>query len=225
MPAIDPQAVIDGVAFDVVLRDGSPAVLRPIRPSDKDRLADGLKRLSPQSRYLRFHTAVDHLNTDQLRYLTEIDYHDHMAWVALPPDDATAPGMGVARYVRLPDEPTVAEAAVTVLDEWQGRGLGTLLLAVLGISAAHNGVRTFRNYVLAENAPMLDIFEQLGGVRVNEGGGVFRVDVDLADQPQPTGASNARDVLRAAARGVPMRWLYPLVTVTRHLRADGDESR
>lgn len=212
MIPVDPQAVLAGREMQFVLRDGSRTLVRPIRPEDKQRLADGLRRLSPESRYLRFHMAVDHLSEQQLRYLTEVDGVNHVAWAALDPDDPAAPGMGVARYVRLRDEPSVAEAAVTVLDEWQGRGLGTLLLHVLSISAVHRGIRTFRNYVLAENTAMLEIFEQLGGVRVYEGGGVFRIDVDLPERFEEP-VSSARDVLRAAARGVlPTRWLFPRST-------------
>ena len=209
-----------GVDFDVVLRDGTPAHIRPIRPDDKQRLQQGLAQLSPRSRYLRFHAPVSHLTDAQLRYLTEIDYRDHMAWVAVHPDIPEDPGMGVARYVRLPDEPTVAEAAVTVADRYQGNGLGTILLDALTTTAVNNGIRTFRNYVLAENRPMLEIFDQLGGVRISEGGDVYRVDVTLPgaaeDVPEVT---DARHVLRAAARrALPaFRWMFPWLS-----EPDGD---
>jgi GNAT superfamily N-acetyltransferase len=206
--------------IDVMLRDGSRAHIRPIRPDDKQRLQDGLQQLSPHSRYMRFHTAMSHLTEEQLRYLTEIDYRDHMAWVAVNPDDPDE-GMGVARYVRLTDEPTVAEAAITVIDRYQGKGLGTILLEILTASALRNGITTFRNYVLAENRPMLEIFEELGGVRVSEGGGVYRVDVELAEAAEGVegaeeikrveAASQLRHILRSAARRAlpPFRWVFP----------------
>lgn len=201
--------------FDVELRDGTRAHLRPIRADDKERLQTGLQQLSSRSRYLRFHTPMSHFTQAQLRYLTEIDYHDHMAWVAVNPDDPDEPGMGVARYVRLAEDPTIAEAAVTVLDQYQGNGLGTLLLQTLTTSAVDNGVRTFRNYVLAENRPMLEVFEHLGGVRVSEGGSVDRVDVELPGAAELTETIGeppaARHVLRTAARRArPLfHWVFP----------------
>lgn len=197
---------------DVVLRDGTPAHIRPIRPDDKERLQRGLQQLSPRSRYLRFHAPVTRLSDQQLRYLTEIDYADHMAWVAVDPQHPEDPGMGVARYVRLPDEPTVAEAAVTVADQHQGKGLGTLLLDRLTATARANGIRTFRNYVLAENRPMLEIFDHLGGVRISEGAGVHRVDVELLPAAEDVSKQpDARHVLRAAARRASplFRWIFP----------------
>lgn len=167
----------------VELRDGTPAIIRPIQPGDKARLQQGLHRLSPRSRYLRFHTGVSTLTGEQLRYLTEVDGRDHVAWVALNPDAPDEPGMGVGRYVRLPDEPEVAEAAVTVADHYQGRGLGTLLLALVARSAVENGIATLRHYVLAENQSMLGILADLPATRVPEGGGVDRVDVALPADP------------------------------------------
>ncbi len=199
---------------DVVLRDGTVARIRPIRPDDKDGLTEGLRGLSEKSRYLRFHTGIDHLTAEQLRYLTEIDYHDHMAWVAVDAAAAGEPGMGVARYVRLADEPTVAEAAVTVVDRYQGRGLGTVLLQTLTSTALDNGIRTFRNYVLADNAAMLEIFDAAGDTRVDEGGGVYRVDVGLHDREVAT-LEKVRNILVGAARGQlpPLQWRF--VTLAR----------
>lgn len=168
----------------LVLRDGTRALIRPIRPEDKEKLEAGLALLSPRSRYLRFHQVIDHLTEEQLRYFTEIDHRDHMAWVAIDEDRPEAPGMGVARYIRLAEDPTIAEAALTVLDEYQGRGLGTVLLAVLGESAVANGIRTFRNYVLGQNRAMLEMFQELGADVAEEPFGVYRVDYPLPEDPE-----------------------------------------
>ena len=195
-----------------VLRDGTRVLLRPIRPEDKDRIRRGLDLLSPRSRYLRFQHVVDRLSEDQLRYLTEVDHHDHEAWVALDEDEPAAPGMGVARYVRLAEDPTVAEAALTVLDDYQGRGLGTLLLAVIGERAIRNGVRTFRNYVLAENRSMLDVFEQLGATVRAEPYGLMVVDLPLPrrveDLPDtPAGRAMRQLAGRARMGQSPPMWM------------------
>jgi RimJ/RimL family protein N-acetyltransferase len=160
------------------LRTGAPVVLRPILPEDKERLVDAFARLSETSRYHRFGTPVRRLTDEQLRYLTEIDYDDHMAWVALDPSAAGEPGLGVARYVRLPAEPEVAEAAVTVVDSHQGQGLGTILLGVLAMSAMAHGIRAFRAYVLEENQAIQELFAGLGAT-IHREGPMLRVDVPL----------------------------------------------
>lgn len=186
--------------IEVTLRDGSRAWLRPIARGDGERLRQGLQRLSIRSRYLRFHTPIRELSDEQVRYLTEVDHRDHVAWVALDPDHPERPGMGVARYIRL-DEPHVAEAAVTVADEYQGLGLGTVLLGVIGRVAAANGVTVLRNYVLDVNEEMLGLFDELGGTRRREPGGAWCVDLPVPDDPDELPDSPAGRALRALAGG------------------------
>jgi GNAT superfamily N-acetyltransferase len=197
-------------ARELELPGGARILVRPILPEDKERLREGFVRLSAQSRYRRFLTSLGHLSERQVRYLTEIDYADHMAWVAVDPSRPGRPGVGVARYVRLPDEPAAAEAAVTVLDEYQGRGIGTILLRMLAGSARQHGIRSFRGYVLAENAPMMEILQGLGA-RVEREGPLLRVDVPIpatADElpDTPTGR-----LFRSVARGQlpPFRLRFP----------------
>lgn len=200
------------------LRDGTRVRVRPIEPRDRDRLAEGMRRLSPRSRYFRFHTTVDELSEDQLTYLTEVDGHDHVAWIAIDEDHPEVPGIGVARYVRMEDEPGIAEAAITVADEYQGRGAGTLLLGLLARSARENAVRVFRNYVLAENTAMLEVFDRLGGERELEAPGLFRVDLRLPTGSETMPESPAGRLFLAAARGdlVMGRWLPPVWFRRRH---------
>jgi RimJ/RimL family protein N-acetyltransferase len=195
----------------VTLRDGSQALVRPIRPEDRWRLAEGLKQLSPRSRYLRFHADLEEFTDDQLAYLTEIDHHDHEAWGALDVDDPEAPGMGVARYVRLEDDPEVAEVAVTVVDAYQGRGVGTVLLRRLAASAIEHGIRTFRNYVLAENEEMLQVLDLVGASRREIEPGLLQVDVALPDDPALLPSPGMADLFREIARGLlpPMLWQLP----------------
>lgn len=190
------------ISFECSLPDGTPVLIRPILPEDRDRLRDGFARLSELSRYRRFMTALDELTEEQVRYLTEIDYENHMAWVALDPTRPDRPGLGVARYVRVPDEPTVAEAAVTVVDSHQGRGLGSMLLGVLGLSAVKNGIRTFRGYVLEENQPALALLDGLGASSRRHEGGFVEVDVPLPEDPEDLPDTPAGRVFKAAARKV-----------------------
>jgi GNAT superfamily N-acetyltransferase len=111
----------------IQLRDGSRVRIRQGRRTDRDLLVRVFEHLSTESRYRRFLTPMHELDDVALRYLTAIDHHDHEALIAL--DEAGSEAVGVARYVRYPERPGVAEVAVTVVDDWQGRGLGTLLLA------------------------------------------------------------------------------------------------
>jgi GNAT superfamily N-acetyltransferase len=102
------------------------AIIRPIRASDKRLPERGMRRLSPESARLRFLGPKDHLTLAELRYLTEIDYVDHYAVVAVAADDPREL-LGVGRWVRDPARPFAAELAIAVGDCYQGRGLGTAL--------------------------------------------------------------------------------------------------
>jgi GNAT superfamily N-acetyltransferase len=195
---------------EFVLRDGTRILVRPILPEDRERLREGFARLSAQSRYRRFLTPLEHLSDQQVRDLTEIDYDDHMAWVAVDPSRPALPGLGVARYVRLAEEPAVAEAAVTVLDEYQGRGIGTVLLRLLAGSAREHGIRSFRGYVLAENTPMMDILHDLGATAVQEGP-LLRVDVPIPATVDELPDTPTGRVFESVAKGrlPPFRLRYP----------------
>jgi GNAT superfamily N-acetyltransferase len=185
--------------YRTTLRDGTPVLVRPISPDDKNLIRQGFDRLSTASRYRRFLAPIDELSDAELRYLTEIDYVDHFAWAAVRADLPNE-GMGVARYIRLKEEPEVAEAAVTVIDEYQGKGLGTLLLALLGSAALAAGIRTFRAYVLEGNVPMRDLLETFGARTEFDSPGVVRFDVPL--DPSLLPESPAGNVLRAVAQHV-----------------------
>jgi RimJ/RimL family protein N-acetyltransferase len=199
--AEDPLTVEpDGWSRRVRLRDGSPVLLRQIRPADRSRLAEGLRRLSPASRYLRFQRAVSELTDEELRYLTDVDHADHEAIVAIDETQPERPGVGVARYIREPFEPDVAEAAITVADEYHGQGAGTLLLGALAARAEANGVRVFRSYVLDGNTAMLEVFDHLGARRELETSGLWRVDLDVPRDEAAIPESGAGRAFRGAAR-------------------------
>jgi GNAT superfamily N-acetyltransferase len=197
---VDPE-FIERRSAVVALRDGTPALIRPIVAEDKDRLRDGFARLSPLSRYRRFMSPIDELTPDMLRHFTEVDYADHFAYVAILAEEPGQPGVGVARYIRLPEDPTVAEAAVTVVDEYQGRGLGTLLLEALGAVALQNGIVRFRGYALEDNRPMIDLMTQMGADVEHDSPGVYRIEVDLPRQARGLKRTPLYRVFRAMARG------------------------
>lgn len=110
----------------VTLRDGARVMLRPLADHDRHRLAASFARLSEESRYRRFFTTKSGLSEAELDYLVDVDHRDHEAIVAIDPE--TDELLGVARYVRLTECGEVADVAVTVANDWQGRGLGRALL-------------------------------------------------------------------------------------------------
>lgn len=148
----------------IELRDGSRVRVRQGHSSDRDLLLRGFARLSKESRYRRFLAPKPELSEANIHYLTEIDHHGHEAMIAL--GEATGEGIGVARYVRNSERPDAAEVAVTVIDDWQGRGLGTLLLEVISARAREEGITTFTALMLATNHEMMDVIKALGPVRI-----------------------------------------------------------
>jgi GNAT superfamily N-acetyltransferase len=175
----------DDTGMAVALRDGSRVVVRPLRPDDRERLRAGFARLGPRSRYQRFLAPMAELTEADLTYLTDVDHHDHEALAAVDP--ATGEGVGVARFVRCADRPDAAEAAVTVIDDWQGRGLGTVLLDLLAERAREEGVVRFTALLLAENRDMLDVLEGVAAIRVVERRpGTIEIEAEL-----PSGGAGA----------------------------------
>jgi acetyltransferase len=171
-------------------------VIRQVHRSDAPLLADGFARLSPESRRLRFLRRKDELSAAELRYFTDVDHHDHEALVAYDPADAGRL-IAVARYVRETNDPDVAEAAITVADDWHGRGLGTAMLHELAERARQEGVRRFTAYVLARNEDMIDMLFRLGPAKVvDRQNGAVQIDAELP----PAGVSEQlRGLLKLAA--------------------------
>jgi RimJ/RimL family protein N-acetyltransferase len=197
---VDPEFVARRTT-ELVLADGMRLRLRPLVPEDKPRLVEGLSRLSPDSRYRRFMGPLNTFTEAQLTYFTEIDYVDHFAWVALAAGEPGEPALGVARYVRFPEDSQAADAAVVVVDTHQGRGIGTLLLQALGAVALENGIRRFRGYVLAENRPMIDLLKHLGAEVTFDSSGTMRFELDLPERMAGLKETKLYRVLRTVARG------------------------
>ena len=146
------------VPVPVTLRDGTTAGLRPICPGDQQELMRGEALFSAKTRYQRF-LGGERITAAMARYLTEIDYIDHFAWVAVNSVDASVGGV---TYVRSAFDPALADISFLIKDEFQERGLGTLLMGAAAIAARRNGVARFAADVLAENAPMRAILDHAG---------------------------------------------------------------
>ena len=161
-------------------RDGTQLYVRHIKPSDKDMLAQAWLELSPRSQYRRFLAPKPYLTKSDLRYLTEIDGHNHVALVAVRLDDPTR-FVAVARYVRLSDEPDAAEVAVTVADHMQGKRIGKQLGVLLADEARGRGVARFTAALLADNKPALRLMATMTNRLVSHiDHGVTDVVADLA---------------------------------------------
>jgi RimJ/RimL family protein N-acetyltransferase len=182
----------------VILRDGSEIVIRQIEPDDERALQRGFEALSPESRYRRFLSPMNRLKPTQLRYLTQVDHRDHEALVAASVSDHDL--VGVARYKRLQSEPSTAEVAVAVVDDWQGRAVASELLTRLTARAHTEAITHFRATCLAENREVLDLLEGLGPTdRQNIGSGAVALNIELA--PKLEHEHPLRAILRHAGSG------------------------
>lgn len=136
--------------MDHKLADGTNLEIRPIRADDKALLAAGFALLSDEARQLRFLAPKARLSSTELRYLTEIDGHDHVALVAVERDRPSHIA-AVARFVRDRDCPDMAEFAIVVGDLYQRQGLGTTLSHRLVEEARAHGIRRFTALTLSDN--------------------------------------------------------------------------
>lgn len=168
----------------VSLEDGAVFVVRPVTPDDKPLLLSGFERMSPRSRYQRFFTPATDLSARQLAYLCELDHRDHVALGVL--DHGTP--VAVGRFVRFDDDPWSADTAMTVVDDYQGRGVARMLLKILALAARHRDVRWLHFDVLADNRAMLAVLDRFDAVRT-ETGPIVHAVLDAEDVAEPAGMS------------------------------------
>lgn len=173
------RLVVVHPAGHVRLADGTEVALRPVRPGDGHLLAAGFDRLSARSRYRRFLSPVPVMTDSMLRFLTSVDGFNHRAWGALVDEPAGPVGAGVVRWVRSPRDPAVADMAVTVIDDYQGRGLGRLLQDVAVLDAFAHGVVRFEGIVLGENIASRRMLARGGATFRPDGGGVLAFTLEL----------------------------------------------
>jgi RimJ/RimL family protein N-acetyltransferase len=188
----------------VVLCDGSAVLIRQVRSTDAPLLADGFGRLSATSRQMRFLGVKKELSAAELRYFTDLDHHDHEALGAL--DLAGGRGVGIARYVRDAGDPQAAEIAVTIVDDWQGRGLGTELLAQLSDRARREGIRRFTALADTGNVAVAALLRHAGARLVRRGRGTVEYEITLtsgaARGPEGSNACVSRSTGQAASGAI-----------------------
>jgi acetyltransferase len=179
----------------VPLDNGVEAVIRPIRPDDKALLAGGLAELSEESAYRRFLTPKKRLTRTELEYLTEVDFRDHVAFVAVRADDPRAL-LGVGRWIRSTDDPATAEFALVVSDRVQGRRLGTALADALAAAGRMHGIERVVATTLPHNAAAHRIVARITtGMTTTVDGTLHVLHGDLAapgaSQPRTTSSTPA----------------------------------
>lgn len=197
------------------LPDGTEIKIRQISAADKEAIADGFARLSPESRYRRFFAPLERLTPADLRYLTEVDHHAHEALIAY--DAASGESIGVARFV-VSDDPTSAEVAVTVVDDWHHRGVASVLLDRLVIRAREEGIARFIAIVLDGNDDALALFRHLDpdGRPRKSASGNLELLIEIPDAGEELGETNLGDALRKTAEHRIV--VNPWRVLTRRLR-------
>ena len=161
------------------LKNGTLVYIRFLRQSDKEYIEKGYKELSYKSQYFRFISPPASLSDKYLKYLTEIDNRNHVAMIAFAIEKPLKRAIGVARYIKLIDNPVSAEYAITVADSYQNKGLGTIFFNLLVEHAKKNNISNLTGYILSENLPMLKIVRHHNINVRKEEGGLLRVDLPL----------------------------------------------
>jgi len=143
------------------LRDRSQVLIRPILPQDKAAERVFIEGLSNEARHFRFLGAISSPGEAMLERFTNIDHVHEAAFVAVVAEDSQERIIGVSRFSS--DAAGLScECAVTVSDEWQDQGLGTLLMKHLIEVARARGIRTMQSIDDADNIRMHDLARFLG---------------------------------------------------------------
>ena len=160
----------------VRMRDDTELYLRPALPGDSERTSDGSIEFSSETLYRRFQTTRTPTDS-MMTYLFEVDYKHHFVWVMTDGEDG--PVVADARFVRDETDPTLAEVAFIVGDDYQGRGVGSLLMAALAVAARGDGIRRFSARVLSDNLAMRKILDRFGAQWHREDVGVVTTVIDV----------------------------------------------
>ena len=169
----------------VTLKDGTQVIIRPIHPDDAEDLQATFQRLSMESIYLRFLSFKKVLADEEAHYLATVDYISRMAFVAIYKENGHEIVVGVSRYALLDqDDPEMAESAVVVTDEYQGRGLGKQLLRRLVNYARARGIHYLRGNMQIGNNRMLGLVKRSGlPHQTRYVDGIWEVNIDIS-QPE-----------------------------------------
>ena len=142
------------------LRDGRPVTIRALRPGDRADMLAAIGRTSMQSLQRRFFVPKKGFSEREMAFFLDIDFESHIALVAQIDEDGDQIIAGGCRYIVV--QPAHAEIAFVVVDDYQGQGIGTILMRHLAILAREAGLKELIAEVLPENSAMLKLFEKFG---------------------------------------------------------------
>lgn len=190
--------------FPTTLKNGASVLVREVTPTDRHLLEIGFAHLSGRARYFRFLGAHKNLSEKELDRFTATNGLDHVAVGALLRDGPIPEPIGIARYIRLPDQKHVAEIAITIANQYQHQGLGSLLLGVLAKFAKQGRITEFNALVHSENTAMLGLLDQFGGVQTALGGEDIEVTfpVSAISVRVPKSPADKREALGGVARTI-----------------------
>ena len=190
--------------FKTPLKNGATVLVREVTPADRHLLEIGFAHLSGRARYFRFLGAHKNLTEKELDWFTATNDPDHVAVGALLGDGPIQEPIGIARYIRLPDQKHIAEIAITIADSHQHQGLGSLLLGVLAEFAKRGGITEFNALVHSENTAMQGLLDQLGGTQTALGGEDIEVTFPVSAISVPVSKSSAakHETVGGAARKI-----------------------
>lgn len=192
---------------ELTLRSRQNVWVRPVRPDDAGELQRAFALLSDLSRYQRFLTGTPRLTDDMASFFSTVDHKDHEALVALP-TQSSREIIGVARFIRYAKNGDEADLAITVADQWHGKGLGSGLLDLLSTRAREENVRRFTVDMLATNTAVRALVSAAGGHTEVDDGSLIAGHIDLTD---PIVVPLTGDeLLRRAATGSVAAVPYPL---------------
>ncbi|MEN8237831.1 MAG: bifunctional GNAT family N-acetyltransferase/acetate--CoA ligase family protein [Actinomycetota bacterium] len=195
---------------DAVLREGGTVHIRPIVPSDADALQAFVQGMSSESSYFRFFRVKRALQPEELSAYTELDYRLDMAFVAIVDGRL----IGVGRYNAIEADPTSAEIAFTVADEFQGKGIGTLLVFRVAAYARAVGVQRFRAYLLADNHAMMRVFRNAGfSLKRAIDEGVYTVDIPTEESESVLEAEGKAEQISTAASLLPLFYPHSIAVI------------
>jgi RimJ/RimL family protein N-acetyltransferase len=175
-----------------ILRDGSEVLIRRVQAVDAPLLAQTFSRR--RSRWTRFRTTTSGLTPADIRSFTQADHYDHESLLAV--DQITGRSVGVIRYVRHCADPRAAEIAVTVIDDWQRLGLGTVLLAQLSDRARAAGIRRLTAPVAVENDAAIRLLRRADAEFVRRAADTVEYDIPVG----PVGTGRWSRQFRPAAQ-------------------------
>ncbi len=183
------------------LRSGMQVCLRPLHPSDQDRIERGIMELSDRSRYLRFFSSFKTVPPSVVERLSAVDGVNHIAWGVVNLDAEDHPAIAAAHAIRDSDDPAKGEFAIAVLDDYHGKGVSRALISALFANCREQGLKMLDIAVMRENRKAVRLIAALGAEMIKGEGAVayYRLDLEsalaaLREMAKPTGL---RDIFTA----------------------------